>query len=123
VQTASQRSVDKNQIAQALTPEYCVQLCEIFQMHSTEGITMNKYVSVALLSVLLATTAGCSNKHAKEIDARLESAENNAASARLRADEAYNKAEQAAQAASQAQRTADEANTRASRMLEKATRK
>ncbi len=49
VQTASQRSVDKNQIAQALTPEYWVQLCEIFQMHSTEGITMNKYVSVALL--------------------------------------------------------------------------
>lgn len=84
---------------------------------------MNKCVSVALLSVFLAATAGCSNKHAQEIDARLESAENNAATARLRADEAYNKAEQAAQAASQAQRTADEANTRASRMLEKATRK
>ena len=84
---------------------------------------MNKLLSVALLGVTLAATAGCSHQHAREIDARLDSAENNAATARLRADEAYTKADQAMAAAAQAQRTADEANERANRMLEKATRK
>lgn len=84
---------------------------------------MNKCLPVALLSVVLAATAGCSHKHAQEIDARLESAENNAASARLRADEAYTKAQMAEEIAGQAQRTADEANVRASRMAEKTTRK
>jgi hypothetical protein len=83
---------------------------------------MNRQLSVALLGILLAT-AGCSHQHAQEIDARLESAENNAATARLRADEAYMKAEQAAAIASQAQRTADDANVRASRMTNKATHK
>ncbi|MCF4998420.1 outer membrane lipoprotein OprI [Pseudomonas syringae] len=79
---------------------------------------MDKRLSAALLSILLATTAGCSNRHAQELDARLDSAQNNAATARLRADEAAIKAEQAAQAAAQAQRMAEEANLRASRMLE-----
>jgi hypothetical protein len=83
---------------------------------------MNRRLPVALLSILLAT-AGCSHQYAQEIDARLESAENNAATARLRADEAYIKAEQAAGIASQAQRSADEANVRASRMANKATHK
>jgi hypothetical protein len=77
---------------------------------------MNTRLSVVLLGLLLAATAGCNHQHAQEIDARLESAENNAATARLRADEAYNKAEQA-------QRAADEANIRANRMAEKAARK
>ena len=77
---------------------------------------MNKRVSFVLLSILLATAAGCSSQHTQEIDARLESAENNAATARLRADEAYLKAQLAIEVASQAQRTADEANVRASRM-------
>ncbi|OIN53147.1 Lpp/OprI family alanine-zipper lipoprotein [Pseudomonas costantinii] len=84
---------------------------------------MNKYLSTALLALLLATTAGCSHQHAKELDARLEAAENNAATARLRADEAYNKAEKAAELADQAQQTADDANARAIRILEKSTRK
>ncbi|WP_433771527.1 Lpp/OprI family alanine-zipper lipoprotein [Pseudomonas putida] len=84
---------------------------------------MNKYLSVAFLGTVLAMTAGCANKHAQEIDARLESAENNAATARLRADEAYIKAELAAAAAVQAQSTADEANERVRRMLERAGRK
>ncbi|CRL52159.1 MULTISPECIES: Lpp/OprI family alanine-zipper lipoprotein [Pseudomonas] len=74
---------------------------------------MSKRLSFVLLSILLATTAGCSHRHAQEIDARLEAAENNAATARLRADEAYNKAEQA-------QRAADEANQRANRITDKA---
>ncbi|MGF6092671.1 Lpp/OprI family alanine-zipper lipoprotein [Pseudomonas sp. 18173] len=78
---------------------------------------MNKCLSAALLSILLATTTGCSHKYAQEIDARLESAENNAATARLRADEAFIRADQAAAAAAQAQSTADEANERARRML------
>lgn len=77
---------------------------------------MNMRLSIIVLSILLATTTGCSNRHAQEIDARLESAENNAATARLRADEAILKAEQA-------QRTADDANERAKRMAEKAARK
>ena len=84
---------------------------------------MNKRLSVVLLSILLAVSAGCSNKHTKEVDARLDSAQSNALSAKARADEAYSKAEQAAIAASQAQSTADQANDRASRMLEKASRK
>ncbi|APV42607.1 outer membrane lipoprotein OprI [Pseudomonas frederiksbergensis] len=84
---------------------------------------MNKRLPFVLLSVLLAVTAGCSNKRTQEFDARLESAENNAATARLRADEAYMKAEQAQATASQALRTADEDKVRASRMTDKATRK
>lgn len=77
---------------------------------------MSMRVSVILLSILLATTAGCSHQHAREIDARLESAENNAATARLRADEAYIKAEQA-------QRAADEASLRLNQITEKSVRK
>ncbi|QQZ39423.1 outer membrane lipoprotein OprI [Pseudomonas sp. SK3(2021)] len=84
---------------------------------------MDKHLPVVLLNIVLATAAGCSHRYAQEIDARLESAENNAATARLRADEAYLKAERAEAAASQAQRTADEANERARRMLDKAARK
>ncbi|AMT88824.1 MULTISPECIES: Lpp/OprI family alanine-zipper lipoprotein [Pseudomonas] len=79
---------------------------------------MNTRLSIILLSILVATTSGCSHhhRHAQEMDARLESAEDNAATARLRADEAMLKAEQA-------QRAADEANERARRMVEKATGK
>jgi hypothetical protein len=77
---------------------------------------MNRYFTVAMLSILLATMAGCSHSHAQEIDARLESAENNAAWARLRADEAFLKAQFATEMAVRAQHTADEANVRAIRM-------
>ncbi|CAI8860366.1 Lpp/OprI family alanine-zipper lipoprotein [Pseudomonas sp. fls2-241-R2A-110] len=84
---------------------------------------MNKRLSFALLSILLAATAGCSHRQTQEFEARLESAENNATTAGHRADEAMVKVQQAAQAASQAQRTADEANVRASRMAQKSTRK
>ena len=77
---------------------------------------MSRYFTVALLGILLATTAGCSNRHAQEIDARLESAENNGTWARVRADEAFLKAQLAAEVALRAQHTADEANVRISRM-------
>jgi regulator of protease activity HflC (stomatin/prohibitin superfamily) len=77
---------------------------------------------LALLVVVLGTTAGCSHK-GQEMNQRMESVENTAATARLRADEAYNKAEMAMSAAAQAQKTADEANERALRMVEKSTRK
>ncbi|MBZ9783663.1 outer membrane lipoprotein OprI [Pseudomonas sp. REP124] len=73
---------------------------------------MSRYFTVAVLNILLATTAGCSHQHAQEIDARLESAESNAAWARLRADEAYLKAELAAEIAVRAHHTADEADVR-----------
>ena len=74
---------------------------------------MSRYSTVAVLSILLAMTAGCSHQHAQEIDARLESAENNAAWARLRADEAYLKAQLATEMAVRAQHTVDETNVRA----------
>lgn len=83
-----------------------------------------KHLSLLLaLTVVLGTTAGCSNQHGKEMSQRLEDVENTAATARLRADEAYNKAEIALSTANQAQKTADEANERAARMVEKASRK
>lgn len=66
---------------------------------------MRKCLSISLLALMLITTAGCSHQHEQEWNARLESAEDNAAAARLHADEAYLKAEQAQQAA-------DEANQR-----------
>ena len=71
---------------------------------------MNKNLHTAWLCIFLAITAGCSNKHAQEFDARLESVENMAATARLRADEANVKAELAAEVARQAQRTVNEVN-------------
>ncbi|VVO87506.1 Lpp/OprI family alanine-zipper lipoprotein [Pseudomonas fluorescens] len=77
---------------------------------------MSRYFTVAVLNIVLATTAGCSHRQAQEIDARLESAESNAAWARVRADEAYLKAQLATEMAVRAQHTADEANVRASRM-------
>lgn len=80
---------------------------------------MNSYLPVVLLSIFLTTTVGCSHKHTQEMDARLESAENNAATARLRADEAYMKALQAETIAGEAQRTAREANSRVTRMADK----
>jgi hypothetical protein len=81
---------------------------------------MNKCLPVAWLGILLATTAGCSDKYAQEFSARLELAENTAAMARLRADQAYTRALLAAEVARKAQQTADEANSRAAA---KATRK
>ena len=84
---------------------------------------MKQLSLLLLLTVVLGTTAGCSNQHAKEMSQRMEDVENSAATARLRADEAYNKAEMAMSAAAQAQKTADEANERALRMLERSTRK
>lgn len=77
---------------------------------------MSRYFTVAVLNIVLATTAGCSHRQAQEIDARLESAESNAAWARVRADEAYLNAQLATEMAVRAQHTADEANVRASRM-------
>jgi len=77
---------------------------------------MNKHLSIVLLSMFLATMSACTHRHADELNARLESAEDNAATARLRADEALLKAEQA-------QRAAEEANERAKRISEKALRK
>lgn len=84
---------------------------------------MDKRLPVVCLGILLATTYGCSQKQARELDARLEYAENNAAMARLRADEAHLKAQLAIEMARKAQETADEANARASRMSDAATRK
>jgi hypothetical protein len=84
---------------------------------------MKRLLSIALLAAALATATGCSHAHMQQMEARLDSAENNAAAARLRADQAYNKAEMAESAAAQAQKAADEANERARRQLGKASLK
>lgn len=78
---------------------------------------INKNLHAAWLCIFLAIATGCSNKYAQEFDARLESVENMAATARLRADEANVKAELAAEVARQAQRTGNEANMRASQKV------
>ncbi|MCX4216608.1 MULTISPECIES: Lpp/OprI family alanine-zipper lipoprotein [Pseudomonas] len=77
---------------------------------------MNRRLVIVVLGLLVAATGGCGHRQTEEFDARLESAEDNAATARLRADEALLKAEQA-------QRAAEEAYERARRMAEKAVRK
>lgn len=86
-------------------------------------MTMNRYLPVVSMSIFLATTAGCSHSNTEEMDARLESAQNTAAAAGLRADEAYRKAEQAEIIAEQTQRTAEEASIRATRMSDRTMRK
>jgi hypothetical protein len=96
---------------------------ENFLLPTTEDSSMNKYLPIALLGIVLALSAGCSHRLAQELDARLESAENNAASARLRADEAYIKADKAEAIANQTQRTAEEATIRIGGMNEKMPRK
>ena len=48
---------------------------------------MRRYVLCGWASLLLVTASGCTTWSAQEYDARLESAENNAATARLRADQ------------------------------------
>jgi F0F1-type ATP synthase epsilon subunit len=88
-----------------------------------EVYPMKKLSLLALLTVMLGVTAGCSHKQGQEFGVRVDAAESTATAARQRADEAYNKAEAALSAAGQAQKTADEANERASRMIEKASRK
>ncbi len=84
---------------------------------------MRKLTLTVPLILVLAMAAGCSNQKAKEFDARLTGAENSAAAAQVRADDAYSKSEQALSAANQAQQAADKADESASRMLQKATRK
>ena len=48
---------------------------------------MQRYLLLGWTSLLLATGSGCSPWHTEEYDARLASAEDNAATARLRADQ------------------------------------
>jgi hypothetical protein len=76
---------------------------------------MKRLLSIALLAAALATATGCNHGHMQQMEARLGSAEDNAATARLKADQAYNKAEMAESAAAQAHKAADEANERARR--------
>jgi hypothetical protein len=114
--------IDKNQRPAVLTPDTSG-VPDFSRRNDPRRVIMNKRLSVVLLSVLLAMSAGCSNKKAQEMDTRIDAAQSTANAAQSRADAAYSRADQAAAAASQAQRTADEANERASRMLEKASRK
>ncbi|WP_323113723.1 Lpp/OprI family alanine-zipper lipoprotein [Pseudomonas guariconensis] len=66
---------------------------------------MRRYLLIGLSSVLV-LVSGCSPWRTEELDARLESAENNAATARLRADQVCYRIDLVEQTANQALRIA-----------------
>lgn len=67
---------------------------------------MRRYVLCGWASLLLVTASGCTAWRAEEYDARLESAENNAATARLRADQVCYRIDLVEQTANEALRRA-----------------
>lgn len=85
---------------------------------------MKTTFKLAALGLAAALATGCSSSMTKEeIQSRLSAADDAAARAQARADDAYSRADEAMAAAQKAQQTADEANERALRMLERASRK
>lgn len=70
---------------------------------------MRRYVLCGWASLLLITASGCTAWRAEEYDARLESAENNAATARLRADQVCYRIDLVEQTANEALRRATQA--------------
>ncbi|UBM27450.1 hypothetical protein K8374_11050 [Pseudomonas sp. p1(2021b)] len=83
---------------------------------------MQRYLLIGWVS-LLASVSACSPWHAEEIDARLESAENNAATARLRADEVCYRLDLVEQAANEALRIATQNQEQIQQLLRQAKRK
>jgi hypothetical protein len=83
---------------------------------------MNNLLKYSAIALAAAVASGCSSM-SKETEARLAAADEAAAVAQARADEAYIHADQALIAAYKAQQTAEESNERALRMLEKTSRK
>ena len=70
---------------------------------------MRRYVLCGWASLLLITASGCTAWRAEEYDARLDSAENNAATARLRADQVCYRIDLVEQTANEALRRATQA--------------
>lgn len=88
-----------------------------------EGTNMQRYLLAGLSSLLLASASGCTPWHAEEYDARLESAENNAATARLRADQVCYRIDLVEQTANEALRRATQAQEQVQQLLQQAKRK
>lgn len=84
---------------------------------------MQRYLLVGLSSLLLATSSGCSPWHTEEYDARLESAEDNAATARLRADQVCYRIDLVEQTANEALRRATQAQDQIQQLLQQSRRK
>ncbi|MDD1982648.1 hypothetical protein [Pseudomonas asiatica] len=84
---------------------------------------MQRYLLAGLSSLLLASASGCTPWHTEEYDARLESAENNAATARLRADQVCYRIDLVEQTANEALRRATQAQEQVQQLLQQAKRK
>lgn len=84
---------------------------------------MKRLLQFSALALAASMAVGCSSTISKETEARLVANEDATAKAQLTADAAARKADEAIAAAYAAKQVADEANERATRMLEKASRK
>ncbi|WP_085639703.1 MULTISPECIES: hypothetical protein [unclassified Pseudomonas] len=83
---------------------------------------MQRLLWVGLSGLLLAAASGCTPWRAQEYYARLESAEDNAATARLRADQVCYRLDRVERTADEALRRADDAQAQV-RQLRQALRK
>lgn len=83
---------------------------------------MQRYLLLGWASLLLLSASGCSPWRTAEYDARLESAENNAATARLRADQVCSRIDLVEQTANEALRRATQAQDQV-QQLQQARRK
>ncbi len=93
----------------------------VLGMH--EGIDMRRYVLCGLAGLLLVSASGCTAWRAEEYDARLESAEDNAATARLRADQVCYRIDLVEQTANEALRRAIQAQDEVQQLRQQARRK
>lgn len=84
---------------------------------------MQRYLFIGLFSLWLVSVWGCTSWPSEEYDARLESAENNAASARLRAGEVCARIDLVEQTANEALRRANEALDKVHQLQQQAKRK
>ncbi|HDS1765477.1 outer membrane lipoprotein OprI [Pseudomonas putida] len=84
---------------------------------------MQRNLLLGLTSLLLATGSGCSHWHTEEYDARLASAEDNAATARLRADQVCYRIDLVEQTANEALRRATLAQDQVQQLLQQSRRK
>ncbi|MNJ52969.1 hypothetical protein D3C77_483390 [compost metagenome] len=84
---------------------------------------MYRFLLIGLYALLLMFTSGCSHRNAEEIDARLESAEANAATARLRADQVDNRLERVEAMAAEALRIANQNNEQLQRLKKQSKHK
>lgn len=88
-----------------------------------EGLRMRRYLLLVLASLLLVTASGCTRWPAQQYDARLESAEANAATARLRADQVCYRIDLVEQTANEALRRATQAQDQIQQLQRQGRRK